>query len=118
MAFKTLSLHTLVACLAMTMLSLRLSIFALACLSFYGYQENYISITALALGALSLYAYAQSKNILLAYCHIAAGVVWAASALSFLFTGAPFYLVIILAILSILDGFYSPVLKAINRGLA
>lgn len=98
------------------MLALRLSVFALACLAING-TEAYIAALACTLAAFTLYAYTISNKILLVYCRIAASVIWSASAASFIIADAPTLLTISVIGMSILDGFYFPVSKAVRRGL-
>lgn len=90
-----------------TMLTLRLSIFALSCLAFVGYGF-YISAIALSLASLSLYAVSKSMKMLLTYCHVMAAMMWAASAAAFLISGGPIFLVICVSLMAVLDGFFKP----------
>ena len=87
------------------MVAIRLAIFAFGCLAFKGYSF-YLPTVALILAAFSLYAFLKAKRIWITYCHVAAACVWSASLLTFAASGAPFYLLIFLLVMTVLDGFY------------
>lgn len=87
------------------MVGVRLFIFALGCLALNGYSV-YLPTSALLLAAFSFYAFFKAKKIWITYCHVAAACIWTASLLTFAVSGAPFYLLIFLLAMTILDGFY------------
>lgn len=89
------------------MLAFRLSVFSFACLAFLGY-EWYLAASALVVASLSLYAVAKSRGMLMTYCHVLAAVVWSASALGFLLSGGPWWLITGVILMTILDGFFKP----------
>jgi L-cysteine desulfidase len=89
------------------MLAFRLSVFSFACLAFFGY-EWYLGAFALVLAALTMYAVAKSRGMLLTYCHVAAAAMWAASAMGFLLSGGPVFLIVAVSLMIVLDGFFKP----------
>jgi hypothetical protein len=96
------------------MTALRLSIFALGCVAYSGYN-NFFAAIAVVLAAIVLYAFSKCKKILLAYCHVAAGILWITSCISFMVNGAPIVLIIFLFIMCILDGFFEPLHRKRNE---
>lgn len=89
------------------MLAFRLSVFSFACLAFLGY-EWYLGASALVIAALSLYAVAKHRGMLMTYCHVLAAIMWSASAFGFLLSGGPWLLIIGVVLMTMLDGFFKP----------
>jgi hypothetical protein len=100
-------IKTKVVTISYTMLALRLSVFAFSCLALYGI-ELFLPASAVTLAAITLYAYATSKQLLLMWCRISATIIWTASIITFAVSGAPFILLLLLAIMLLLDGFLKP----------